>query len=362
MINQGLILTNGDLVLNTRDLNMSQGGTITGGSPSSYIQAHSTGVVRSFVALSDSLVIPLGDSDEFSPFTLVLNDGNLGIDAAVTMNVTDGIYSGISGSSYISRYWTVNQENVSGSIDYNVYYQYTDADVVGSESSIQASKFSFAGNAQGGSINTTENTITYLGHTSFSTHTGEGDDPLPVELISFSGNYENDVVKLEWTTASELNNDQFVILRGSEPGYLNEIGRVSGHGTTNNVNDYQFKDRYPLDGESYYQLKQLDYDGQFELSHIVTVNNRMPGSTSVVTLYPNPTPQNNVHLFLDRSEGTPQLIISIVDQTGRLISYRLQRINAGHFLLQLQENISGGMYFVTLHIGQEIKKVKLIIE
>ena len=90
---------------------------------------------------------------------------------------------------------------------------------------------------------------------------------LPVELTSFEAVRVDDNVRLEWTTASELNNDYFEVLKSYDGEAFFIIGYVDGHGTSSEVIDYSYTDSEPK--RAYYRLRQLDYDGQFEYSDVV---------------------------------------------------------------------------------------------
>mgnify|MGYP003652594050 FL=1 len=90
---------------------------------------------------------------------------------------------------------------------------------------------------------------------------------LPVELTSFEAVRTEDNVRLEWTTASELNNDYFEVLKSYDGEIFSVIGYVDGHGTSSEVIDYSYTDSEPK--QAYYRLRQLDYDGQFEYSDVV---------------------------------------------------------------------------------------------
>tara|TARA_R110000744_G_scaffold207198_1_gene325799 strand:+ start:3258 stop:3998 length:741 start_codon:yes stop_codon:yes gene_type:complete len=90
---------------------------------------------------------------------------------------------------------------------------------------------------------------------------------LPVDLTSFKAVRIEDNVRLEWTTASELNNDYFEVLKSYDGEAFFIVGYVDGHGTSSKVIDYSYTDSEPR--QAYYRLKQLDYDGQFEYSDVV---------------------------------------------------------------------------------------------
>tara|TARA_B110000967_G_C18855239_1_gene546846 strand:+ start:778 stop:1566 length:789 start_codon:yes stop_codon:yes gene_type:complete len=92
---------------------------------------------------------------------------------------------------------------------------------------------------------------------------------LPVDLISFEAEREEDNIKLNWSTASEENNDYFEIQKSYDGEVFTPIGYVDGAGNSNEVLDYSYTDSET--NKAYYRLKQLDYDGEFEYSDIVVV-------------------------------------------------------------------------------------------
>lgn len=100
---------------------------------------------------------------------------------------------------------------------------------------------------------------------------------LPVELTSFSGEYnpKDKTNDLKWSTASEINNDYFLIERRTEEGLFETVGRVEGNGSTQLQSTYAFKDDRIKSVFNYYRLKQVDFDGKFEYSDIITVKSSL---------------------------------------------------------------------------------------
>lgn len=96
-------------------------------------------------------------------------------------------------------------------------------------------------------------------------------DPLPIELVSFSGACNNGSVNLKWTTASETNNNQFVIERSLDGDSFEQILEIQGSNNSNYVIDYAATDDAPLDKLAYYRLKQIDYDGDADYSSLIGV-------------------------------------------------------------------------------------------
>ena len=100
----------------------------------------------------------------------------------------------------------------------------------------------------------------------FMLGSGGGGFALPIDLISFGiGANDLDQVVIEWSTASQVNNDYFTIQRSKDAYEWEDVKEIPGAGNTNSQMDYHFIDPNPYSGLSYYRLKQTDYDGKFEV-------------------------------------------------------------------------------------------------
>ena len=113
--------------------------------------------------------------------------------------------------------------------------------------------------------------------------------PLPIELISFNAEaINNDYIQLDWTTASETNNDYFTIEKSTDGTNWEIQSEIDGAGKNSSVLNYQSFDLNPYNGTSYYRLKQTDFDGRFSYSESKTVNID-PLNNEPIRIYPNPT-------------------------------------------------------------------------
>ncbi len=110
---------------------------------------------------------------------------------------------------------------------------------------------------------------------------------VPVELISFEARQVGSKSLLEWVTASEVNNDFFSIEHSKDGSTYTTIGRIEGHGNSNDRLDYQFVDTDPALGINYYRLKQVDFDGAFEYSEVRVF--AFDGEEKSISFYPNPS-------------------------------------------------------------------------
>ena len=84
---------------------------------------------------------------------------------------------------------------------------------------------------------------------------------LPIELIEFNGKYYNTGIRLYWSTASEINNDHFEILKSSDGTNFTKIKTIIGRGNSSNITNYEYVDYDVCDKIVYYKLRQVDYDG-----------------------------------------------------------------------------------------------------
>ncbi|MGZ3883028.1 MAG: hypothetical protein ACXVPD_02305, partial [Bacteroidia bacterium] len=96
---------------------------------------------------------------------------------------------------------------------------------------------------------------------------------LPIELVEFTARKSGPSVELQWTTATEKNNNYFTIQRSVDAANWEELLQVPGRGNSDTPYSYKVYDASPLKSISYYRLKQTDFDQQFSYSRIVSVNN-----------------------------------------------------------------------------------------
>lgn len=173
---------------------------------------------------------------------------------------------------------------------------------------------------------------------------------LPVDLVSFTGNQVKDQIELAWETASELNNDYFVIERSVDGGDFVELGQVVGAGTTTEYSYYQYVDQAPLNGVNYYRLKQVDFDGQFEYSDIIVIEVKGIKASSISI---NPTASRN-HITINMD--TPfenDMMITVTNSVGQVVLQ--DNILAGQNLLDIDiSNLNAGQFNITFSNKSQI--------
>ncbi len=182
--------------------------------------------------------------------------------------------------------------------------------------------------------------------------------PLPVELINFSGTDEKDVNVLDWSTASEENNSHFEIERSMDGSEFKLLDVIEGNGTTMETNNYTYYDKNP-ELNSYYRLKQIDFDGSFSYSKIINIK-RIGEDVIVNDIRPSPT-RGNAAIRLISYIDT-EIEVRIIDIAGRIMSIQNVMIEKGSNEVFLDLSAySNGMYFVSLNSGN-VNAIKRIIK
>lgn len=137
----------------------------------------------------------------------------------------------------------------------------------------------------------------------------------PVSLISFTGQNQGKNNLLEWKTSEEQNNSGFEIEKSIDAKTFERIGSVDGSGNSKVFKVYQFTDPNPF-STTYYRLKQIDFDGTFSYSRIISVKADM----IQFSIYPNPAQKQ---LFVKDLEGNTE--VSISDIRGKLLVKKIAK-------------------------------------
>lgn len=107
---------------------------------------------------------------------------------------------------------------------------------------------------------------------------------LPIEFLFFSAEKSKNGVQLNWRTASETDNESFIVEKMEEVDYFKSIGSIEAKGYSDGA-DYEYLDRNPSKGVNYYRLKQVDVDGSFTYSTVISVEF---DSNIKLSAFPNP--------------------------------------------------------------------------
>lgn len=186
---------------------------------------------------------------------------------------------------------------------------------------------------------------------------------LPINLISFVATCNQSGIDIDWTTATETNNDYFT-LEQSENGFDFEIlDYVVGEGNTNESVNYNYFDNCILNGTKYYRLAQTDFDGKFETFEVISVTcNQNTLIDASLTIYPIPALDNlNIDINLWPTDENVQ--ISLFDLLGKLIFSENAYVYSSSLRTMINlDNYNTGQYILRITGTSHMMQKNIIIK
>jgi len=185
---------------------------------------------------------------------------------------------------------------------------------------------------------------------------------VPVELTSFTATTNNRNVNLNWSTATEINNQGFEIERRLSEGQFITIGHVNGNGTTTERKEYSFTDAGVQSGSYAYRLKQIDFDGTFEYSSVVEIEVLGVNEFSLGQNYPNPfNPTTSISFSLAEPSFVKLAVFNLLGEEVQVL--KNEYMNAGSFNVSFDaSSLPSGMYLYKIESAQftSVRKMMLM--
>ena len=186
--------------------------------------------------------------------------------------------------------------------------------------------------------------------------------PIPVELTSFTASLLNSSVRLEWTTATELNNHGFEIQRkaANVEDYVT-VGFVRGQGTTTMNHSYSFVDKNLLNGNYTYRLKQIDFNGYYNYSNEIEVDVRSLMDYSLEQNYPNPfNPSTSIGYVLKEKSAVKLSVFNMVGEEVAVLVDQTQ--DQGYYKVDFNaSNLPSGIYLYKLSTDNFTSMKKMVL-
>ena len=304
---------------------------------------------------NESIGVLVGPTGFFgnSPFVYKTTDGG------ITWNSMNFTFSG-AGKLYDIEFRTADDLVVVGNAG-GVYHT-SDNGVTWTQFNVGLSNFSFGSQVLG---------VTFSGPNEVIV-AGAGaqivkiqlENVVPVELVSFVCEVNSPNVKLHWITASELNNQGFEIERKTaESNIWQTIGHLPGKGTTTNTTEYYFNDENIVMGVYNYRIKQIDFDGTFEYSEVVTADLSTPASFALEQNYPNPfNPSTNISYSIPQNSFVTLKVYDILGNEFAILVNEDKE--AGNYQITFDaSSLSNGVYFYRLQAnGYDLTKKMILMK
>ncbi len=382
-----LILTAGELKLNNYNLIVEDGSTSAITRTSGYIKSETNSAINNSIikwmnmssgahifpfAVNSTSYIPVtfspsigtggyveistrGTGSDNTPFPGISNVG------AVTNINRQG--TDVSADNVIDRWWVINAPGFTS--DVTLSYR-------GSENSTSSANANgnfamqywdgtrwSAGAGTAAGVTSGIGTISIYGTSNFSPFLlVSTNGALPIKLLNFDVKLLNDEVAINWSTASEKDNDFFNVERSEDGKTFHELSRVKGAGTSHTTKFYNSVDNNPAQGKSYYRLKQTDFNGAFTYSPIRVITNELNGRIfnsplEVLSFGPNPF-KEQFTVNYKKTEASETRIM-IINMGGQIVFDETRNDTEGSNSFDFidDKNLAPGNYILNLVSGSE---------
>ncbi len=371
-VSNNLLLSRGYINGNSNKVIIIDNATTNEGNSNSYIEGQVSKIGN------EAFIFPIGDGDIWA---------RLGISSTSDVNnqftgmYTRGTHSDISVSGGLNNvsaieYWELSRDVGTDDVFITLYCEDSTLSGIDDEVDLtighyngtdwveEAATASFTGVV--GTI-TTDAVVTSFSPFSFASNS-EPENPLPVELLSFTGNANQSTIKLNWATASEDNNDYFELQRSIDAVNFITIGTVYGAGNSYIKLNYDYVDKSPSRGTNYYRLMQVDYNGNTEYHETIAVN--WNGTvkhldSDDINIYPNPYTSGDLILDLRKLKSNTSITLIIMDIDGRLIYKASMLIPADRDINIVPlaiDRLNQGVYFISVQTANNVLTKKVIVK
>jgi hypothetical protein len=270
----------------------------------------------------------------------------------------------------VDRFWRIDTTDnytinptVSASFGYDPL-EYAAPNTI-TEANLQAQRWNTTANSWEGLLFGTVNTANDSVNNVAITPTGffpvwvlvDNTVPLPVTLSHFEAICSNDEKLIEWSTASEINNDYFVVEKSYDAISFFDLETVQGNGNSNTTNNYSVIDLDNSTATIYYRLKQVDFNGVATYHNITSVKCNSNSEFSVNNIvFVNGTLDFNINTTTNE-----RVAIKFYDYKGRIISSQNETITLGDNPFRIQNrNLNSSIYLLSIVGEQNFYSVKLM--
>ncbi len=378
-----LVLTAGEFNLDTdhvktnggRSINLENGATTlrTAGFVRSETE-NASGILRWNITANGSYIVPFGNnSSAYIPLTYTQNSGSTGwikfatygtaaannLPLPPTVTHVNSASGSNNSANTTDRYWYIN---TASNPNFSITFTATSAELSGINTA-RAQRWLPTVKGwepkKGTQSNPTATSTLIANTTGISTWwtLASNSNPLPVDLLSFSATCQNNEALINWSTASQLNNDFFTVEKSSDANRWVTLIKAKGEGTVHTVTHYEIKDTELNGNLIYYRLSQTDFNGSTAILKTIAVKGC---GTKSVELVDYTFLQNQLALNLF-SANQSSLEIMLADINGKILARKMQTSEPGINKLVIDcSTISNGIYFIRIKSENQWISKKII--
>lgn len=188
---------------------------------------------------------------------------------------------------------------------------------------------------------------------------------LPISLINYNAICRDGKIELNWTTASETNNNYFTIERSGDGKIFSPVRTIKSAGNSVIQLNYFTTDEAPLKEIGYYRLMQTDYDGRYTRSAIIAVSCNEGLNEKSFALFPNPFVGENIFVKISNITNVKEVLVVLTNIFGETVYSKIVLTDSSGSVpeaIEIGNKLSPGTYVVTASTDNNLYKQKLIIK
>lgn len=181
-----------------------------------------------------------------------------------------------------------------------------------------------------------------------------------VSMLLFDAQYQEEKVDVNWITATETNNNFFILERSSDGNSFSEVSKVKGSGNSTTVNEYNSTDYYPLSGVSYYRLKQVDSEGNHNYSDVIAIHIKNKSAFDFISVE---TTMNSTISLVFNTKSNEICNLQVNELSGTPVFNMDLKVNAGLNKKEIYcPFLNKGIYMLTISNDEQVlsRKISLI--
>ncbi len=182
----------------------------------------------------------------------------------------------------------------------------------------------------------------------------DDENPLPLDFLSFVADVQERGIHLAWVTTNEVNVESMILQRSLDGENFTDIYSVAGSNVEDQVNTYGFLDESPIAGINYYRIRQVDFDGTFEFSYIISVF--WETKDFEITMYPNPVIDQ---LTIAGPVNLGHVVYEIYDSRGVQVLASQETAAGSKVQVDLSE-LKTGTYYFLIKLGSKVERARIL--
>lgn len=383
-VSNTLSLNSGALFLNTRTLSILSGSVSAITRATGYIvseQNNNSGIIKWNIGNTPGAhIFPFGNGvADYIPVSVTVTSGNIGnIKIAtyatgfnnlpfpvtpVAVTNLDDINGNDNSANTVDRFWQTDIEGAGGVSEISFTASPTEIGALTLLKAQQWNAVTGGWDLPSPAQSASGQTVTVTGVTNYTPWAISGNGAaLPIHLLSFTATaVQNTYTDIRWTTASETNNDYFIVQKTRDGINFETVCLVNGAGTSSTENSYQAFDYTPYMGTSYYRLIEVDNNGLHAPGNYAMVDFSAVVKPSAI-IYPNPGNGNAVLVMNGVAEQEVRIMMTDID--GRILYTKEYTSEFSHSEVSLPfaDSLSAGVYVIHVGLNTENLTLRLIVK